>query len=68
MPAALKNVMHRQGQRCVNEEERRVRYLAVQLRYATQEWQCDVCNTLLLRGNKSNHLKSKRHLSKTVKS
>jgi ribosomal protein L37AE/L43A len=68
MPAALKNVMHRQGQRCDNEEDRRVRYLAAQLRYATQEWHCNVCNTTSLKGNKSNHLKSKKHLSKTVKS
>ena len=66
MPAALKNVMHRQGQRYENEKDRRVSYLAAQLRYATQEWHCDVCNTLLLRGNKSGHLKSKKHLSKTA--
>ena len=66
MPTALKKVMHRQGQRYENEEDRRASYLAAQLRYANQEWHCDVCNTSLLRGNKSGHLKSKKHLSKTV--
>ena len=64
MPIAQKNIMHRQGQRCANEEDRCARYRASQLRYATKLWQCNVCNASLLRGNKSAHLKTKKHLSK----
>jgi len=64
MPVARTNVLHRQGQRYDNEEVRRVSYRAAQLRYATKLWQCNICNTSLLRGNKSAHLKTKKHLSK----
>jgi hypothetical protein len=55
------NTVRRQGQRYNNEEDRRKGYRAAQLRYAMQLWHCDVCNAVLLRGNKSAHLKSSRH-------
>jgi len=53
--------VHRQDQRYDNEEDRIKGFRAAQLRYATQIWQCDICKTPLLRGNKSAHLKSTKH-------
>jgi len=63
MPAALASIraVHRQGQRYDNEEDRIRAFRAAQLRYAKQLWQCDICNALLLRGNKSAHLRSTKH-------
>jgi hypothetical protein len=58
--ASLRAV-HRQGQRYDNEDDRIRGFRAAQLRYASQLWQCDICNTVLLRGNKSAHLKSNKH-------
>jgi hypothetical protein len=55
------NTVHRQGQRYDSEEDKIKGFRAAQLRYAMQLWQCNICNAPLLRGNKSAHLKSKKH-------
>ena len=52
---------HKQGKRCINEEEKRERYLAAQLRYSSKLWTCD-CGRTILKGNKTNHLRSKIHI------
>ena len=54
------NPVFKQGKKCVNEEERRERYLTAQLRYATKPYTC-TCGRSILLGNKSKHLKSKIH-------
>ena len=51
----------KQGKKCVNEEEKRERYLAAQLRYATKPYTC-ACGRIVQKGHKSKHLKSKIHL------
>jgi ribosomal protein L37AE/L43A len=57
----MKDQVHKQGERCSNEKEKRERYLAAQLRYATKPWTCTNCNITILIGNKTKHLKSKKH-------
>jgi hypothetical protein len=55
------NPVFKQGKKCVNEEEKRERYLTAQLRYATRPYTC-TCGRTVQIGNKSKHLKSKIHL------
>jgi len=43
------------------DEERRKAYLEAQKRQAYKRWTCDRCNITILKGNKTNHLKSKKH-------
>ena len=50
--------------RCTNEKEKRERYLAAQLRYATKLYSCK-CGRTVLNGNKTKHLKSKIHIRST---
>jgi hypothetical protein len=57
----MKDQVYKQGKICKNEEEKRERYLAAQHRYAAKPWTCD-CGRTILKGNKTNHLKSKIHL------
>jgi ribosomal protein L37AE/L43A len=56
------NIIYKQGERCSNEKERRERYLASHLRYATKPWICTYCDLTIQKGNKTKHLKSKGHL------
>ena len=58
----MDNPIHKQGKIYDNEKDRRKGYLAAQLRYATKLWECKECKISLLKGNKSNHLKSNRHI------
>ena len=46
--------IYKKGERCVNEEERRERYLTAQLRYATKLYTC-ICGRTIQIGNKSKH-------------
>ena len=61
----MKDQIHKQaytqGNRCINEEEKRERYLAAQLRYSSKPWTCD-CGRTILKGNKTKHLRSKIHI------
>ena len=58
----MDGIIHKQGKKYNTEEERRCGYLAAQLKYATKKWKCEICKTTIMRGNKSNHLKSKKHI------
>ena len=58
----MKDQVYKQGERYKNDKERQERYLASQLRYATKPWTCTNCDITILKGNKTNHLKSKKHL------
>ena len=57
---------HKQGEIYDNEEDRHNGLLAAKRRYGSNPWQCETCNVTILRGNKTNHLKSKKH-SKQIK-
>ena len=61
----MKDQMHekvyKQGKRCCSENEKRERYLASHLRYGTKPWSCD-CGVTILLGNKTKHLKTRKHL------
>ncbi len=52
---------HKQGIAYDNEDERRKGYLAAQNRHASKSWICSYCNVTIRKGNRSNHLKSKKH-------
>ena len=58
----MKDQVYKQGERCTNEKEKRERYLATQLRFAAKPWTCTNCEVTIRIGNKTNHLKSKKHL------
>ena len=58
----LCNNMKDQVYKHVNEKEKRERYLASQLRYAAKPWTCTNCEVTIRIGNKTKHLKSKKHL------
>ena len=58
----MEEKVYKQGERCSNEKEKRERYPASQLRYATKPWTCTNCGVTILIGNKTKHLKSKKHL------
>ena len=47
------------------DEEKRKAYLESQSRFAAKKWNCDICHVKIRRGNKINHLKSKKHLQST---
>jgi hypothetical protein len=49
------------GNRYETEEERREGYLNTQSRYAGKMWWCSICNCETSLGNKTRHLKSKKH-------
>ena len=48
-----------------NEKDRRNGILEAKRRYGNQTWRCVTCNVKILRGNKTHHLKSKKHKSLT---
>ena len=58
----MKDQVYKQGERCVTEKEKLERYLASQLRHATKPWTCTNCGVTIQIGNKTKHLKSKKHL------
>ena len=62
----MENPIHRQYTKYTNEEDRRKGLLEAFLRYATKPWMCDICDKTILKGNKSKHLKSKKHTRNTV--
>ena len=43
------------------EEERIEAYKAQQNKYSMKDWKCDICQCIIKLGNKSKHLKSKKH-------
>ena len=43
------------------DEDRREGYLEAQRRSAAKIWNCEYCNLSISKGNKTNHLKSKKH-------
>ena len=58
----MDTIIHKQGKRYDTDAERYKGYLSAQLRYASKEWKCETCNISIQRGNKTRHLKSKRHI------
>ena len=57
--------IHKQGQMYDNEKDRRDGYLEAQKRHARKPWVCNLCDIKILKGNKSNHLKSNKHRNNT---
>ena len=57
----MENPIRRQYTKYTNEEDRRKSLLQAFLRYSSKPWTCEVCNTTIWKGNKTKHLKSKRH-------
>ena len=57
----MENPVRKQRVKYETEEERRSGMLATFLRYASKPWTCDICHKTILRGNKSTHLRSKKH-------
>ena len=47
-----------------NEEDRRNAQLESKRKYGNKSWHCEICNITILRGNKTNHLKSQKHIRK----
>ena len=45
------------------EEERRKAYKERQNNYSKKKWFCDACNHSFSQGNKTKHLRSKKHLN-----
>jgi ribosomal protein L37AE/L43A len=62
----MENPIRRQYTKYTNEEDRRKGLLEAFLRYSTKPWTCDICDKTILKGNKSNHLKSKKHYQKMI--
>jgi ribosomal protein L37AE/L43A len=62
----MENPIRRQYTKYTNEEDRRKGLLEAFLRYSTKPWTCDICDKTILKGNKSNHLKSKKHKQNIV--
>ena len=44
------------------DEDRRNGYLEAQLRHSAKIWNCEYCNVFIRKGNKTNHLKFKKHI------
>lgn len=59
--------MHKQGVVYDNERDRRIGYLEAQKRHAYKPWPCNICKIIILKGNKTNHLKSKKHCHNIAK-
>ena len=47
-----------------NEEDRRAGLLESKRKYGNKKWTCEICNTTVLRGNKTQHLNSQKHMRK----
>ena len=56
-------IPHKQGEKYNNECDRREGFRLAQLRYAKKPWTCNTCNVTILTGNKTKHLRSKKHLA-----
>ena len=63
----METAIHKQGVEYESEEERRKGLLEAKRRYAYQPYLCNICNVILQRGNKCNHLKSTKHKQKREK-
>jgi hypothetical protein len=48
------------------DEERIKAYKIQQNNYSKKDWKCNVCNCVIRLGNKTKHLKSKKHLTKGI--
>ena len=51
-----------QGDKCINEEERKKRYLAAHQRYNTKIYYCKECNKKILLCNKARHKSTRKHI------
>lgn len=56
-------IPHKQGKKYNNEYDRQQGFRLAQLRYAKKPWTCNTCNVTILTGNKTKHLRSKKHLA-----
>ena len=56
------SIPHKKGEKYSNDEDRREGFRLAQLRYAKKPWTCNTCNVTILTGNKTKHLRSKKHL------
>ena len=59
----MEKQIHKSGVMYDNEKDRRNGMLEAKRKYANQKWLCITCNVIILRGNKTHHLKSKKHKS-----
>jgi rubrerythrin len=55
---------HKQGEIYANDEDRRNGLLEAKRRYGNKSWHCEICDISILRGDKSRHLKSRKHQRK----
>ena len=60
----MDRLRHKQGEMYDNEEDRRNGLLVAKRRYGNKKWTCEICNTTVLRGNKTQHLRSQKHIRK----
>jgi len=44
------------------DEERKEGFRQAQLRYTAKPWRCESCNVTIRLGNKTKHLRSKKHV------
>ena len=47
-----------------NDEERRLGHCKAMRKYATKPWYCNACETSVLLGNRTRHIKTKTHIKK----
>ena len=47
-----------------NEEDRINGVRESKRKYGNKKWTCEICNITILRGNKTHHLKSQKHIRK----
>jgi rubrerythrin len=54
----------RQYREHCNEEDRQNALRESKRKYGKKKWTCEICNITILRGNKTHHLKSQKHMRK----
>ena len=55
-------ISRKRGEKYDNENDRREGYRIAQLKYASKPWTCEACSKTILIGNKTKHVRSKKHL------
>jgi len=59
-------IPHKQGQKYDSDEDRKEGFRLAQLRYTAKPWTCESCNLTIRLGNKTKHLRSKKHVKKCI--
>ena len=55
-------IPHKQGQKYDSDEDRKEGFRISQLRYSAKPWYCEICSKTMRLGNKTKHLRSKKHM------